>query len=106
MPIFAATLIASSLSFCHIQPLCMLKGCQGFINTPTTLNPCFLSNAAATELSTPPDMATKTFLLRGVFDCLCLFQILAIFVSFTPLEVRCACTSADIFDVLLLTGFT
>src|SRR3989344_5829095 len=54
---------------------------------PVTSYPFSLSKKAATLESTPPDIATKTFLLRGVFVCLCLFQILAIFVSFTGPKV-------------------
>src|SRR3989344_8131854 len=35
--------------------------CQHFIYTPTTSKPPLFNRAAATELSTPPDMATNTF---------------------------------------------
>src|SRR3989338_3954878 len=77
MPKTAATRIASCLSSLFSHPS------QQIICTPVTSYPSFFNNKAATELSTPPDIATKTFILRGVFDCLCLFQILAIFVHFT-----------------------
>ena len=74
-----AALIASSLSSFHKHPPCGLPTCevgndkdvdkfgdQGFIKTPTTLYffppeadpPSADNKAAATDESTPPDMAT------------------------------------------------
>src|SRR3989344_6257607 len=90
MPKAPAALRASSWSFTHghiVLSLKKLGSDQFFINTPVTSYPCSFNSAAATELSTPPDIATNTLGLRVVFNCLCLFQILAIFVSFTGPKV-------------------
>src|SRR3989344_1711321 len=79
---WAATRMASRRSSLQPQLLGSHSGYQVLINAPTTSTPALFSKAVETALSTPPDKPPKTFLLRGVFDCLCLFQILAIFVSF------------------------
>src|SRR3989344_7451173 len=81
-----AALRASSWSFTHGHIVLSLKNRESdqfFINTPVTSYPCSFNNAAATEESTPPLIATKTFRLPRSELCSAtwgLFQILAILV--------------------------
>src|SRR3989344_5189675 len=60
IPRRAATRMASRRSSLQLHSI--QSGCQTFIKTPVTLYPSFFSMAAETELSTPPDMPTNTFL--------------------------------------------
>src|SRR5690606_510107 len=63
MPSLLATLRASSTAESEQQPLSWAKGRssgQSCMVTPMHSYPCSTSSAAATELSTPPLIATKT----------------------------------------------
>src|SRR3954469_6690737 len=60
MPIASAVARASSMSCIQGQsPMTLSSLIQFFMYAPTTSWPCCLSSSAATELSTPPDMATR-----------------------------------------------
>ena len=58
----AQTRMASKRSSFKLHPP-QKSGCQTFIKTPDTSKPAFLSKAALTDESTPPDKPTKTTFL-------------------------------------------
>src|SRR3989344_8763255 len=99
-----AALRASSWSFTHGHIVLSLKNRESdqfFINTPVTSYPSSFNNAAATEESTPPLIATKTFrlpscklaLLWGCFDLI--FIILVIYQSSSAISIASSSSNSS-----------
>src|SRR3989344_5722638 len=91
-----AALRASSWSFTHGHIVLSLKNRESdqfFINTPVTSYPCSFNSASATDESTPPLIATKTFRLPR-----CNAERLFLFSGDTILNFSCLPSFSLVFE--------